>query len=362
MPANVNEIGSPQQPQRIRFSAQSLLWAVLLVALILAVADMLVATVSILLLVFAGVLFGIFLNAMSNWLCQKTGLRYIWSYTLVLVLLSAVTVAGYIYMHTQIVAQAAELWEQLQESGQQVYQRVRSSQWMQRFMPDVKAEDLMPSSAKVLPAVTSWLQWLMWGITGVVVIVVVGMYVAFDSKLYEEGVIKLVPLHRRDRAREVMHTLRVAMGKWIAGRLISMALVGVLTAIGLWILGVPMPVTLGVVSALLSFIPNVGPIIAIVPQGLLAMQVGTSTVLYVMLFNIAMQTVESYVVTPIVQQYEVSLPPALTIIAQLLLGVLFGVIGVMMAAPLAVVIIVVVQMLYVQDRLGDTKTETLVES
>lgn len=356
-----NQAGAEQQPQRIRFSTQSLLWAVLLLALVLAVAELLVVTVSILLLVFAGVLFGIFLNALSNWLSHKTGLRYIWAFTIVVVMLAAITVAGFVYMHVQIVAQATELWEQLQESGQKVYQQVRHSQWFQRFMPEVKAENLVPSSAKVLPAVTSWLQWLMWGVTGAFVIVVVGLYVAFDAKLYEEGFIKLVPPKRRDRAREVMHTLRVAMGKWIAGRLISMAVEGVLTTIGLWILGVPMAVTLGVVTALLSFVPNVGPIVALVPQVLLALQVGPSTVLYVVLLNIVVQTLEGYVLTPIVQQYEVSLPPALTIIAQLLLGVLFGVMGVMMAAPLAVAIIVIVQMLYIQDRLGDSTMETLVD-
>ncbi len=359
----MSEAPTAPRPANPGFSGRTILWASLLIALILAVAKMLVVTVSILLLVLAGVLLGIFLNALSTWLCRKSGLRYLWSYIIVLVALVALTVGGYVYLHAQVVAHAAELWDQLQESGQEVYQRVRSSPWVQRFMPEVtKAENLMPGTDTMLPAVTSGLQWLLWGLTGAVVILVVGLYVAYDSKLYEEGIIKLVPPHRRDRAREVMHTLRVALGKWIAGRLMSMAMVGAFTAVGLWLLGVPMPITLGVVAALLSFVPNVGPLMAIIPQSLLAMKVGTDTVLYVILFNIGMQTVESYLLTPIVQQYEVSLPPVMTIVAQLLLGVLFGVMGVMMAAPLAVTVIVLVQMLYVQDRLGDTDTQTLAET
>lgn len=123
----------------------------------------------------------------------------------------------------------------------------------------------------------------------------------------------------------------------------------------------PLPVTLGVVAALLTFIPNIGPLLAAVPQVLLAFQVGTDTVLYVILLNMALQFVESYLITPLVQYYEVSLPPALTISLQLLLGVSLGVIGLVVAAPLLVVALVLVQMLYIRRTLEDPKPGRVVE-
>jgi predicted PurR-regulated permease PerM len=132
-----------------------------------------------------------------------------------------------------------------------------------------------------------------------------------------------------------------------------MSIVGILTSLGLWLLGVPLPITLGFVAAFLTFIPNLGPLLAAVPQALLALNVGPQTVVYVLIFNLVLQGVESYLFTPIIQRHEVTLPPILTIAAQLLMGVLFGIIGVMMAAPLVVATMVIVQMLYVHDYLGD---------
>ena len=132
-----------------------------------------------------------------------------------------------------------------------------------------------------------------------------------------------------------------------------MSIIGVCTGLGLWLLGVPLPLSLGVLAVLLTFVPNVGPIIAALPQTLLAMQMSTNTALYVIVFNIALQGAESYLITPMVQRYEVSLPPVLTISAQLLMGLIIGVIGVMMAAPLTIAVMLLVQMLYIHDYLGD---------
>ena len=130
-----------------------------------------------------------------------------------------------------------------------------------------------------------------------------------------------------------------------------MAIIGSLTAISLSLLGVPLPISLGIIAALLTFIPNIGPILATIPQALLAVEVGLNTVLYVIVLNVALQTFESYLITPIIQRYTVTLPPVVTIFAQLVMGVIVGIIGIIMAAPLATAIMVVIQMLYVHDRL-----------
>ena len=132
-----------------------------------------------------------------------------------------------------------------------------------------------------------------------------------------------------------------------------MTIVGVSTAIFLWLIGVPLAISLGVLAAVLTFIPNVGPILATIPQLLLALQLGTNTLVTVLVFNLLMQFVESYLVTPLIQQRQVSLPPALTVFAQLLLGVLFGILGIVLAAPIMASILYLVQTLYIANYLGD---------
>ncbi|WP_372718966.1 AI-2E family transporter, partial [Novipirellula sp.] len=192
-----------------------------------------------------------------------------------------------------------------------------------------------------------------WAMTGAIVIFFVGAYAAYEPRLYCNGLTKLFPKERRGRVSDVLQQLRDALGRWIVGRVMSMTLVGILTAIGLWFLDVPLPITLGVVAALLTFIPNIGPLMAAVPQVLLALNVGTETAIYVIVFNLALQGIESYLITPMIQRHEVTLPPILTIAAQLWMGIIVGVIGIMMAAPLVVVLMVLIQMLYIHDRLGD---------
>src|SRR5690606_44568 len=118
-------------------------------------------------------------------------------------------------------------------------------------------------------------------------------------------------------------------------QLISMTVVGVLTGAGLWLLGLPLAFILGALAALLAFIPNIGPVLAAVPAVLLALADGPTTVLWVIGIYVGVQAVESYLITPVVQQESVSLPPALTISFQLLMGVLYGILGLALATPLA---------------------------
>ncbi len=201
----------------------------------------------------------------------------------------------------------------------------------------------------------SGIQSIGWALTSAIVIFFVGLYAAYDPHLYRGGLIKLVPIAKRDRADDVLDQSQTALSRWIVARLMSMSVVGIVTAVGLWIFGVPLAATLGVVAAILTFVPNFGPLLAAIPQILLALNVSPQVAIYVAAFNLVLQGLESYLLTPMIDRHEVSLPPIVTITAQLLMGATLGVIGVMMAAPCVVVAMVVTQMLYVNDKLGDPK-------
>tara|TARA_R110002073_G_scaffold133122_6_gene280212 strand:+ start:10843 stop:11883 length:1041 start_codon:yes stop_codon:yes gene_type:complete len=334
---------------------RSLLWPLLIAALIFSVSGLLVPSLSVLLLVFAGLLFGVFINGLADFATRHTPLSYRTAFLLVVTVLLLMIGGGVYYLGAQMVQHVDELWSQLQTSLQDATERLRQYQFSKQYLPDSEQVQSMMSQQgdSAFSSLLGGLRSVGWAMTGAIVIFFIGAYAAYEPRLYCNGLIKLFPKERRGRVSDVLDQLRSALGRWIIGRVMSMTLVGILTAIGLWFLDVPLPITLGVVAALLTFIPNIGPLLAAVPQVLLALNVGTETAIYVIVFNLALQGIESYLITPMIQRHEVTLPPILTIAAQLWMGIIVGVIGIMMAAPLVVVLMVLIQMLYIHDRLGD---------
>ena len=327
-----------------------IVFALLVCALTLAVAGLLIVTLHVGLLIFAGVLFGVFLNGLSTRLGRLTPLPYRGSYAVVLLLVLALSVGASYYVGSQAITQVSELSQALRDAAGQFADQLQRHDWINRQLRSSSQQQLQRLGAMdLLPPVLRSLSSLGWILTAALVIFFVGVYVAYDPELYKSGIIKLVPPVHRGRALEVLKASHADLERWLLGRFMSMALVGIATTMALYALQVPLPLALGVLAALLTFLPNLGPLIAIVPQALLAMQVGLETAVYVMVFNLVLQTVESYLFTPLIQQHEANLPPALTILAQLLMGVLLGIVGVAMAAPLTVVCLVLTRMLYVEE-------------
>ena len=126
---------------------------------------------------------------------------------------------------------------------------------------------------------------------------------------------------------------------------------GVLTSLGLWLVGTPLAFLLGLIAALFGFIPNIGPIIAAVPAILLTLTSGLTNALVVAGVYLVVQTLESYVITPLIQQEKVSLPPALVISAQILMGVLFGLSGLALATPVTTALMTFTREVYGKDYL-----------
>ena len=143
------------------------------------------------------------------------------------------------------------------------------------------------------------------------------------------------------------------MRLWMVGQLIPMIAIAVLTTVGLWILRVELAVTIGILAGLFNFIPNFGPLLALVPAALIALSDGPEKVLWVVGLFVFAQSLEGYVITPLVQQRMVQLPPVVTIAMQVVMGLLVGGIGVALAAPLTAAGLVLVKMLYVEDVLKE---------
>lgn len=184
-----------------------------------------------------------------------------------------------------------------------------------------------------------------------------GIYLAIEPGIYVRGLLRLVPIGCRPRAQQVLERLYNSLVYWFFGQTVSLTLIGTGMTIGMIALGVPLPVFLGLLTAVLTIIPNLGPTLAAVPVLLLALSVSPWTALYALIFVIALQNLEGIFVTPTIMRRAVQLPPALLIVVQISLVTLAGFLGLLLATPLLVCIMVLVQMLYVQDVLGDQLTD-----
>lgn len=193
------------------------------------------------------------------------------------------------------------------------------------------------------------------GIADFIVVVFAGIYLATQPNFYRAGAIKLIPPARRKVAAEAMLESERALRLWLKGQAIAMVVVGLLTGTGLWLLGMESALILGLIAGLLEFIPFAGPILAAVPAVLLALVVGPEMALWVALLYLAVQQFEGNVLSPLVQQYAVDLPGVVLLFSLIGFGILFGTLGVILAAPLAVVTLVMVKRLYVIETL-DTPT------
>lgn len=190
-------------------------------------------------------------------------------------------------------------------------------------------------------------------VMNIAIVVFVGLYLAAAPTMYRDGFVRLFPHKRRERVTEILNQIGSTLWSWLLGRFASMAITGIGTGIGLAILGVPMPVILGGLTGLLTFIPNIGPAIGLAISLLVALPEGGTTAGLVVVVFLVFQLLESYLITPLIQHHQVSIPPAVLIIWQVLLGVLVGFLGVTVSTPILAVLFVLVQSIYLEDTLQD---------
>lgn len=218
------------------------------------------------------------------------------------------------------------------------------------FMQSGVNKEMLTQASSVFSAVL--------GATGnLLLIIFLGIYFASDPELYRDGAVRLVPVHRRKQVRRTLDHTGIALRKWLVAQVVAMVVVGLLTGTALAVMGVPLALSLGILAGLLEFVPVVGPIISAVPGVLLAFSLGPHMAMYVALAYTVVQQIESNVITPVLQRWAVKLPPVIGLVAIVVCGLLFGVLGVVFAMPIAVVAMVLVKELYVEDTLEKTVPE-----
>ena len=317
------------------------------------------ALVDVWLLTFGGALAAIALHGLGREIATRTPLSTELSVGLSVVAITAAAVAGLWSLGPAVVDGVGQLRERIPEALEQVRALLSDHPQLEGYVDEMteKASESNPVSGRlgrlgsVFSTVFGVFSTLVGALTGLLVVVIVAVYGALRPGAYTGPFVSLLPARHKGRAREVLAEIAHALRWWLVGRGSSMLVVGALTWVGLLLLGVPSAGTLALIATLLSFVPNVGPVVSAVPAILLGFSQSPSTALYVAALYVAVQSVESYVITPLIQERVVALPPASVIVVQLAFGAAFGLLGLLFATPLAVVVMVLVQMLWIQDTL-----------
>lgn len=328
----------------------------LVLVAVVAAAAVCVVALKMLCVVFAGLLLGVFLYRLSHALQQRTPLPY--AVALALVTLASIGLCAGVGLFAvpRLVAQLGDLSSVVVSSVENLLTRLNELGWaneMAREAPQLGGRLLGSLDA------ASFLGGVFSSATGAVtalfLIAFVGFFLAADPDLYRRGLLLLFPPPRRRRVDELLRKSVDTLWWWTLGRLLAMAIIGVATWVGLWLLGIPLAFTLGVLAGVVSFVPTIGAVLAIIPALLVALQQGPLTPLWVLALYVGMQAVESNLITPLVQQKAVSIPPVVLIVSQVLMGLLVGIVGVAISTPMAAVVIRLVRETYVQEPLWEEK-------
>lgn len=190
-------------------------------------------------------------------------------------------------------------------------------------------------------------------IAGFLLVIALTMYIAVSPDLYHRGIMHLFPHKHRARSGEVLTATARVLRRWFITQLIGMAIIAVVTTLALLALGIPSAFALGLIAGILEFIPTIGPWLAAAPAVLMGLLDSPQKALMVAGVFMLIQLLESHLLTPLLMQEGVELPPALTVMVQALMAILFGFIGLLVAVPLLAAVMVPIKMLYVEDVVGD---------
>lgn len=303
----------------------------------------------VLLLAFAGVLVALVLRQLSHPFESRLHLKPSVALVIVVLGLLALLVGGSWLVGASVAAQLQALTETLPRAWQALQAWLAQSSLGRSALQMVQAAARDAQGWQQIAGVfTGTVNATVAAGGALVLVVAIGVYLAADPRVYVMGFLHLVPHAQRDRARRALAASGEALSRWLLGQGVSMLAVGLLTAIGLASIGMPLVLSLSVIAAILEFVPYFGPIFTAVLIIAVALTEGERMAMLATLVCLAVQQLEAYVVQPMAQRWAVRLPPVLGLMAVLVFGLLFGLAGVLLAVPLMVLSMAVIRTLYTE--------------
>jgi predicted PurR-regulated permease PerM len=314
-------------------------------------------TSSSLLIIFAGILLASFLDSCALALGRAVPVGRVWRLSLVIVVMAGLMVIGAIWGARKLPEQAS-LLIRVMDTQLDVLQQHLLAFGVDLFGPE-GSRDLsrwFPDHDKLFGHAQSAVGTTASVLANTLVVMFLGLLFSFHPSGYRDGLVLLVRPSSRQRVAAVLDEMGDVLRSWLVGQLIRIVLMGVCVWLALYLMGIPGAFLLGAQAGASNFVPYLGPILAGIPIGLVAMPLGFSKLIWAIGIYTVIQSIEGYVIGPLIQRQTAELSPAWTLVAIVLFGSLFGVLGIALALPLFAVGRIAVLRLYVEDWLGDDRS------
>ncbi|HME22682.1 MAG TPA: AI-2E family transporter [Acetobacteraceae bacterium] len=304
-------------------------------------------------LLFAAVLMAVGLRAGSSGLTRVTGLDDTVGLGVVVLLFVAVFGVAFWFLGTVVADQSDELVQQVPAGLTVAISRLQAHPYGRYALEQARGIDAAGATGWAASTLAVFARALARGLGYAILAFFVAIYLSAQPLRYRRLCIRLVPPGTRVWVERLFDEAASNLRRWLLGQLIVMATVGTLSGLGLWALGIEAPVALGLLGGLLTFIPYVGAVLAAVPATLIALTQGPQYAVWVLLMYVAVHVVEGNFITPLVQEEATSLPPVVSLLSTVAFSILFGPSAVLLAAPLTLFLMVAVEVLYVEQVLGE---------
>jgi predicted PurR-regulated permease PerM len=347
----INHTDDPVHESLVRVARRTLV-----VVTIVALALLVWRIRSALLLGFIGILLAVLFRGVADWVHRHARIPVGWALLIVGIVFVGLVALFVWFAGARINEQFSQLAKTLPSSISNIQDTVNQSALGRYLLSYLQPPTSggAPGPTSLLSGVTGIASTLYEVVTDLLLVFASAIYFAINPQTYKRGILSLIPKSKSLRVSEVLDESAYTLGYWLLGQVLMMVFVGVMVTVGLWIVGVPLAFVLGIISAILEFVPIIGPVVGAVPGVLIALAGGWSHALYATLVYLIVQETEANVLAPLVQKYTVEVPPALVVLAVVAFGSLFGFLGFFVATPMTALAIVWIKMLYVEDALGKT--------
>jgi predicted PurR-regulated permease PerM len=306
-------------------------------------------TADALLLGFAVILLAVLLNAFAALIARYTPVPEAWALTVAVLVIAALGLGFVVLFGSQLGGQISDVVQMLPRAIDAAGRRLGIENAAEKLGEAVAAG----GGSNVVSRISGYGFTILGALADLALVVVASVYLAASPRLYRHGAAKLLPPSEHRWLLDAMDATANALRLWFAGQLVTMALVGAISGLAFWAIGLPSPLALGIIAGATNFVPFLGPFLGAIPALIFALAVDVQTVLWTVGAVFVIQQLEGNVITPLVQKRAVSMPPVLALFAIVMFGLVFGLLGVFLAVPLAVALLVLVKKLWVRRTLGE---------